>query len=70
MLSRMAENDFREVIGERIEKVCTPLGVEVACAFQEITDAPIQVEDRPGVEASFRKLIEAGVYKADLYSDL
>ena len=27
-------------------------------------------EDRPGVEESFRKLIEAGEYQKDLYSDL
>lgn len=27
-------------------------------------------EDRPGVEESFRRLIEAGVYRPDLYSDL
>ena len=27
-------------------------------------------EDRPAVEEAFRKLIETGVYKADLYSDL
>ena len=27
-------------------------------------------EDKPTVEAAFRKLIEDGVYKADLYSDL
>ena len=27
-------------------------------------------EDQAGVEESFRKLIESGVYRADLYSDL
>lgn len=27
-------------------------------------------EDRPAVEAAFRKLVEDGEYKADLYSDL
>ena len=27
-------------------------------------------EDKPTVEAAFRKLIEDGEYKADLYSDL
>ena len=27
-------------------------------------------EDQAGVEESFRKLIENGVYRADLYSDL
>ena len=27
-------------------------------------------EDRPSVEEGFRRLIQEGVYKADLYSDL
>lgn len=31
------ENDFKEVIGNRIEKVCKPLGVEVCYTFQELT---------------------------------
>ena len=35
------ETDFREVIGDRIEKICFPLGVKVAYAFQELTDVPI-----------------------------
>ena len=39
------ETDFREVIGDRIEKICSPLGVEVAYAFQEITDVPISVPE-------------------------
>ena len=34
------EKDFREVIGERIEKVCNRLNVEVAYAFQSMTDIP------------------------------
>jgi len=34
------EKDFREVIGDRIERVCTPLGVEIAYAFQETEDLP------------------------------
>lgn len=34
------ENDFREVIGDRIEKVCSKLGVEVAYAFQSLDDIP------------------------------
>ncbi len=29
------EDDFREVIGDRVEKLCSSLGVEVAYAFQE-----------------------------------
>ncbi len=40
------EADFRERIGERIEQVCAPLGVEVAYAYQELSDAPLQVEGR------------------------
>ena len=34
------EADFRAVIGDRIEKLCKPLGVEIAYAFQEKTDVP------------------------------
>lgn len=34
------EADFRAVIGNRIEKLCKPLGVEIAYAFQERTDVP------------------------------
>ncbi len=34
------EEDFREVIGNRIEKICAPLGVKVAYAFQELSDIP------------------------------
>ena len=34
------EEDFREVIGNRIEKICTNLGVEINYAFQGLTDIP------------------------------
>lgn len=34
------EKDFREVIGNRIEKVCAERNVEVAYAFQELDDLP------------------------------
>lgn len=34
------ENDFREVIGERIEKLCSKLGVEVEYAFQAADNLP------------------------------
>lgn len=34
------ENEFRERIGDRIEKTIKSLGVEIAYAFQEITDLP------------------------------
>ncbi|MGN1167507.1 MAG: sugar phosphate nucleotidyltransferase [Lachnospiraceae bacterium] len=34
------ENDFREVIGNRIEKICADLGVEVGYAFQSLSDIP------------------------------
>ena len=37
------EADFREVIGDRMEALCEPLGVEVCYAFQEMADAPIPV---------------------------
>ena len=34
------EADFREVIGERIEKLCASLNVEVGYAFQSLEDIP------------------------------
>ena len=34
------EKDFREVIGDRIEKVCDAHNVKVAYAFQELSDIP------------------------------
>lgn len=34
------EADFREIIGERIEKLCAGLGVEVGYAFQSLDDIP------------------------------
>ncbi len=34
------ETDFRSLIGDRIEKVCKHLGVEVVYAFQELKDIP------------------------------
>ncbi len=34
------ERDFKSVIGNRIEKVCGRLGVEVGYAFQEVTSVP------------------------------
>lgn len=40
------EKDFREVIGNRIENVCAVHHVEVAYAFQELSDIP----DFPGKE--------------------
>ena len=39
------ESDFREVIGDRMEALCEPLGVEVCYAFQEMADAPIPVPE-------------------------
>ena len=39
------EADFREIIGNRIEALCEPLGVQVFYAFQELTDVPIPVPE-------------------------
>lgn len=38
------EAGFREVIGDRVERIVSPLGVEVAYAFQEVTDIPVTSE--------------------------
>lgn len=40
VIRRDIEADFREVIGNRIEAVCAPLGVEVGYAFQSKEDIP------------------------------
>lgn len=39
------EADFREVIGDRMEKICSPLGVEIDYAFQELKDVPVAVPE-------------------------
>ena len=39
------EEDFRAAIGDRIEKICEPLSVEVAYAFQELSNVPIKVPE-------------------------
>lgn len=40
IIRRDIESDFREVIGNRIESLCSRLGVEIAYAFQEKSDLP------------------------------
>ena len=40
IIRREIEKDFRDVIGNRIEKVCAALGVETAYAFQELGAIP------------------------------
>lgn len=40
IIRRDIEEDFREVIGDRIEKICKRNGVEVAYAFQSIDSLP------------------------------
>jgi UTP-glucose-1-phosphate uridylyltransferase len=42
------EKDFREVIGDRIEKLCALLNVEVCYAFQSLTALPQGVTVPPG----------------------
>ena len=39
------ESDFRERIGNRVEAAVTPLGVEIAYAFQEIANIPIPLPE-------------------------
>lgn len=40
VIRRDIEKDFRERIGERVEKVCRKLQVETAYAFQDLADVP------------------------------
>ena len=44
IIRRDIEADFKEVIGDRISAVCGKLGVEVAYAFQEISEVPSLVD--------------------------
>ena len=40
VIRRDIEKDFREIIGDRIERICQKAGVEVAYGFQELSDLP------------------------------
>ncbi len=40
VIRKQIEEDFREMIGDRIESICRPLGIEVAYAFQALDDIP------------------------------
>lgn len=40
IIRRDIEQDFKEVIGNRIEKICGELGVEIGYAFQSLDDVP------------------------------
>ena len=42
IIRRDIEKDFMDMIGTRIEKICAALGVEVAYAYQDINDIPIE----------------------------
>ena len=44
VIRRDIEADFREVIGDRIEKICAEHNVEVAYAFQSLEEIPAGVE--------------------------
>ena len=39
------EKDFKEVIGNRIEKTCASLGVDVFYAYQELDNIPIELPE-------------------------
>lgn len=45
IIRRSIEDDFREMIGDRIEALCKKLNVEVAYAYQEIDNVPIEVPE-------------------------
>ena len=48
IIRRDIEDDFREMIGDRIEKKCAELGVEVCYSFQQLNDVPIPVPEGHG----------------------
>lgn len=43
VIRRDIEADFRERIGDRVEKICRDRGVEIAYAFQNLNDVPGEV---------------------------
>lgn len=45
IIRRDIEADFRERIGDRIEAVVAPLGVEICYAYQELKNVPIPVPE-------------------------
>lgn len=45
IIRRDIEKDFRECIGDRIEKVTAPLGIEIGYAFQDINNIPIPLPE-------------------------
>ena len=45
IIRRAIEEDFMEVIGHRMERVCASLGVEIGYAYQEIDDIPCPVPE-------------------------
>ena len=45
IIRRDIEQDFRECIGSRIEKIAAPLGVEIGYAFQDINNIPIPLPE-------------------------
>ena len=45
IIRRDIEADFRQIIGDRMERLCAPLGVEIGYAFQSLTDVPIAVPE-------------------------
>ena len=45
IIRRDIEKEFKEVIGERIEKICNEHSVEVDYAFQDINDIPGELPD-------------------------
>ena len=40
IIRRDIETDFKEIIGDRIEKICNKAGVEIGYAFQSLNDIP------------------------------
>ena len=44
IIRRDMEDDFRKIIGNRIERICRKHGVEAAYAFQSLTDIPTGFE--------------------------
>ena len=44
IISKDIEDAFKEAIGDRIEKICDSLGVEIAYAYQELGNLPEGVE--------------------------
>ncbi len=65
IIRRNLETEFRSAIGDRIESICKPLGIDISYAYQELTDIP----EFPGKEKAKKRTKPWGTGHAVLSCD-